>query len=142
MKLNKIFTWSMVVLLVVGLALAGWGFGVGFSANDYQPIDVMLYYAYVLIGLALVAWVVIGGIVMAKDNPKSLLGVALGVVALVVVCLIAYLVASGSPIAGRDDAASTLKLTDTVLNLIYILAGLTVLAIVVGEIRLSITNRK
>lgn len=107
-----------------------------------QPIDVMLYWAYVLIGLALVSWVVIGGILMAKDNPKSLLNVALGVVALVVVCLVAYLIASGSPIPGREDVQSDLKLTDTVLNLIYLLGGLAVLAIVVGEVRLSITNRK
>ena len=79
---------------------------------------------------------------MAKDNPKGLLGVALGVVALAVVCLVAYFIASGEPIPGREDTASTLKLTDTVLNLIYLLAALTVAAIVAGEIRLSISNRK
>ena len=142
MKLNKIFTWSMVALLVIGFALAIWGFVVGFTTNDGQPIDVMLYYAYVLIGIALVAWVIIGGIVMAKDNPKSLLTVVLGVVALAIVCLVAYFIASGSAIPGRDDAASTLKLTDTVLNLIYLLGALTVAAIVVGEVRLAIKNRK
>ena len=79
---------------------------------------------------------------MAKDNPKSLLSVALGVVALVVVCLVAYFIASGEPIPGREDATSALKLTDTVLNLIYLLAGLAILAIVAGEVRLSIKNRK
>ena len=85
---------------------------------------------------------IVGGLVMAKDNPKSLLTVALGVVALAVVCLIAYFIASGEPIPGREDAASALKLTDTVLNLIYLLAALAVAAIVVGEVRLAIKNRK
>lgn len=142
MKLNKIFKWCMVLLIVISAALAIWAAAVGFTSNDGQPIDVMLYWAYVLIGIALVSWVVIGGIVLAKDNPKGLLGVVLGVVALAVVCLVAYLIASGSPIPGRDDAASTLKLTDTVLNLIYLLAALTVAAIVAGEVRLAIKNRK
>lgn len=142
MKLNKIFKWCMVVLIVISAALAIWGAAVGFESNDGQPIDVMLYWAYILIGIAVVAWVIIGGVVMAKDNPKSLLTVALGVVALVVVCLVAYLIASGSPIPGREDAQSELKLTDTVLNLIYLLGGLAIVAIVVGEVRLSITNRK
>lgn len=132
----------MVVLIVISAALAVWGAVVGFESNDGQPIDVMLYWAYVLIGVALVSWVIVGGIVMAKDNPKSLLTVALGVVALAIVCLVAYLIASGSVIPGRNDSASTLKLTDTVLNLIYLLGGLTIAAIVVGEVRLSITNRK
>ena len=131
MKLNKI-----------SAALAIWGAAVGYESNDGQPIDVMLYWAYILIGLAVVAWVIVGGLVMAKDNPKSLLTVALGVVALAVVCLIAYFIASGEPIPGREDAASALKLTDTVLNLIYLLAALAVAAIVVGEVRLAIKNRK
>lgn len=142
MKINKIIKWCMVVLIVISAALAIWGAAVGFESNGGQPIDVMLYWAYVLIGLALVSWVVIGGILMAKDSPKSLLSVALGVVALVVVCLVAYLIASGSPIPGREDVQSDLKLTDTVLNLIYLLGGLAILAIVVGEVRLSINNRK
>ena len=127
MKLNKIIKWCMVVLLIISAALAIWGAAVGYESNDGQPIDV---------------WVIIGGIVMAKDNPKSLLSVALGVVALVVVCLVAYFIASGEPIPGREDATSALKLTDTVLNLIYLLAGLAILAIVAGEVRLSIKNRK
>ena len=136
MKLNKIIKWCMVVLLIISAALAIWGAAVGYESNDGQPIDVMLYWAYILIG------VIIGGIVMAKDNPKSLLSVALGVVALVVVCLVAYFIASGEPIPGREDATSALKLTDTVLNLIYLLGGLAILAIVAGEVRLSIKNRK
>ena len=142
MKLNKIIKWCMVVLLIISAALAIWGAAVGYESNDGQPIDVMLYWAYILIGLAVVAWVIVGGLVMAKDNPKSLLTVALGVVALAVVCLIAYFIASGEPIPGREDAASALKLTDTVLNLIYLLAALAVAAIVVGEVRLAIKNRK
>ena len=142
MKLNKIIKWCMVVMRIISAARAIWGAAVGYESNDGQPIDVMLYLAYILIGIAVVAWVIIGGIVMAKDNPKSLLSVALGVVALVVVCLVAYFIASGEPIPGREDATSALKLTDTVLNLIYLLGGLAILAIVAGEVRLSIKNRK
>lgn len=143
MKLNKIFKWSMVVLIIISAALAVWGAAVGFTANDGQPIDILLYWAYVLIALTLIAWVVVGGIVLAKDNPKGLLGVVFGVVALAVACGVAYLLASGDPVSGREEfTAVTLKQTDTVLNLIYLLGALTVLAIIVGEVRLAITNRK
>lgn len=53
MKLNKIFKWCMVLLIVISAALAIWAAAVGFTSNDGQPIDVMLYWAYVLIGIAL-----------------------------------------------------------------------------------------
>ena len=142
MKLNKIFKWSMVVLLIVSVLMAFWGAIVGFTSNGGQPIDVMLYWAYVLIGVALVAWVVVGGALLAKDNPKKLLMVVGAIVALAVVCLVAFLIASGSALPGREDATSTLKLTDTVLNLIYLLGALTILSILVGEIRIYITNRR
>ena len=52
MKLNKIFKWCMVLLIVISAALAIWAAAVGFTSNDGQPIDVMLYWAYVLIGIS------------------------------------------------------------------------------------------
>ena len=68
MKLNKIFKWCMVLLIVISAALAIWAAAVGFTSNDGQPIDVMLYWAYVLIGIALVSWVIVGGILIARKR--------------------------------------------------------------------------
>ena len=73
-----------------------------------------------------------------------LVKLGIGLVAVVVVCLLAYLLAAGKPAMGmqvQPDAA-TLKLTDTILNLTYFVGILAVLAIIVGEVRLAIVNKK
>jgi hypothetical protein len=59
---------------------------------------------------------------------------------------VAYLIAPGSPamnLTSMDQpSAATLKLTDTILYLTYFAGILAVVAIIVGEIRLAITNKK
>ena len=77
--------------------------------------------------------VVIGGI----NNPKSLLKLGLGLVAIAAVIAVAYVLAPGTPAVGYlGDPVSdgTLKLTDTVLNLTYFTFGASILALVVGWI--------
>lgn len=143
MKTQKIVKICLWVLLLLSLVLIVWAFASGFSGNDYQSIDLILYWAYVLIGITLVAWVIVGGVIAIANNPKSLVKGLMALVAVAVVCLIAYLIAPGDAIPGRElDASGTLKLTDTVLYLIYLLAGITILSIIVGEIRVLISNKK
>lgn len=147
MKLNKFFKMLMLVLIVVSVAILIWGFVGGFLVNDAQPVDGLLYWAYVMIGLALAGWVVVGGAISVKNNPKVLVKAGILLVALVVVCLIAYFLAPGTPAVGREnvipaDTHSVLKLTDTILNLTYIAGAAAILSIIAGEIRVSINNRK
>ena len=142
MKLNKILKWGMVVLIVLSVALLIWGFAQGFGGN---AVDVLLYWTYAMVGLAVFSWVVIGLIVGTKNNPKSLVKIGIILVGVAVVCLIAYLLAKGDPAMaynGPAVSAGTLKLTDTILNLTYIAGGAAILAIIVGEIRLAIANKK
>ncbi len=144
MKLNKILKWCVAVLLVLSVALGVWGFIYGFNTNDAIAVDVMFYWAYAMVALALIAWVVVGGIIMAKNNPKSLIKTGIVLVGLAAVCFVVYLLSPGADAIGREglDTADTLKLTDTVLNLTYVSAALAIVAIVVGEIRLAINNKK
>lgn len=147
MKLNKIFKWCMVVLVIISAALLVWGFAVGFETEGGSAVDRLLYWAYVMVGLALVSWVIVGGIVSVKNNPKSLVKGAILLVVLAAVCFVAYLLAPGTPAVGRTalavpDSLFTLKLTDTILNLTYFAGAAVIIAIIVGEIRLAITNRK
>ena len=75
--------------------------------------------------------VVIGGI----NNPKSLLKLLAGLVAIVAVVAVAYVLAPGTPAVGylgEPVSDSTLKLTDTMLNLTYFLFGGALLALVAG----------
>lgn len=144
MKLNKLIKWCMVALLVISVAILIWGFIVGFESNDGQAVDTLIYWAYIMIGIAVAAWVLVGGIVSAKNNPKSLVKTLVLIVAIAAVCFVAYLLAPANPAVGREglDEIGTLKLTDTILNLTYFAGVAAIVAIIIGEIRLAITNKK
>ena len=142
MKLNKIFKWGMIALILVSVVLLIWGFTQGFGGN---AVDVLLYWTYVMLGIALFSWVIVGLVVGAKNDPKSLVKIGIVILGVAVLCLIAWVLAKGDPAVaytGPAVSAGTLKLTDSILNLIYIVGGAAILAIVVGEIRMSIASKK
>ena len=135
MKYEKIIKWILVALFVVGVVFSFYGFAVGFESNGNAPVDNMLYcaYAFALVAVLAVAFgvVVIGGI----NNPKSLLKLLLGLVAIAAVIAVAYVLAPGTPAVGylgEPVSDGTLKLVDTVLNLTYFLFGGALLALVAG----------
>ena len=137
MKYEKIIKWILVALFIVGIVFSVYGFIVGFETNGNAPVDNILYCAYAFAATALLAVVfgvvVIGGI----NNPKSLLKLLAGLVAIVAVVAVAYVLAPGTPAVGYlgDPVSdSTLKLTDTMLNLTYFLFGGALLALVAGWI--------
>ena len=137
MKYEKIIKWILVALFIVGIVFSVYGFVVGFESNGNAPVDNILYCTYAFAGLALLAVVfgvlVIGGI----NNPKSLLKILLGLVVIAAVVAVAYVLAPGTPAVGYLGEPVTdgiLKLTDTVLNLTYIVFGASILALVVGWI--------
>ena len=135
MKYDKIIKWVLIALFIVGIVFSVYGFIVGFESNGNAPVDNILYCAYAFAAIAMLAVVlgvvVIGGI----NNPKSLLKLVLGLVAIGAIVAVAYVLAPGTPAVGYlGDPVSdgTLKLTDTVLNLTYFTFGLSILALVVG----------
>ena len=137
MKYEKIIKWILVALFIVGIVFSVYGFIVGFESNGNAPVDNLLYCTYAFAGIALLAVlfgvVVIGGI----NNPKSLLKLALGLVAIAAIVAVAYVLAPGTPAVGYLGDPVTdqiLKLTDTVLNLTYLTFGASILALVVGWI--------
>ena len=141
---SKLFTWLTIVLALIGFAMVVWGFVGGWKTNNALASDAILTFAYIMVGiaiLAIIAGVVIGGI----NDPKSLVRLGIALVAIAAVCFVVYLIAPGTPAKGllvEQPGAGTLKLTDTVLYLAYLLAIAAVVAIAVGEIRVAITNRK
>ena len=135
MKYDKIIKWVLVALFIVGIVFSVYGFIVGFETNGNAPVDNILYCAYAFAAIAVLAVllgvVVIGGI----NNPKSLLKLVLGLVAIGAIVAVAYVLAPGTPAVGYlGDPVSdgTLKLTDTVLNLTYFTFGLSILALIIG----------
>ena len=137
MKYDKIIKWVLVALFIVGIVFSVYGFLVGFESNGNAPVDNILYCAYAFAAIALVA-VVIGVVVIGGiNNPKSLLKLVLGLVAVGAIVAVAYVLAPGTPAVGylgEPVSDGTLKLTDTVLNLTYFTFGLSILALVVGWI--------
>ena len=137
MKYGKIIKWVLAALFVVGVVFSFYGFAVGFESNYNAPVDNMLYcaYAYAAATIAAVLFgvVVIGGI----NNPKSLLWLFVGLVVVAAVIAGAYMLAPGTPAVGylgEPVSDATLKLTDTMLNLTYLLFGGSILALVAGWI--------
>ena len=137
MKYEKIIKWVLAVLFVVGIVFSFYGFAVGFESNGNAPVDNILYcaYAFALITILAVLFgvVVIGGM----NNPKSLLKLFAGLVVIVAVVAAAYVLAPGTPAVGylgEPVSDGTLKLTDTVLNLTYLLFGAAILSLIVGWI--------
>ena len=137
MKYAKIIKWILAVLFVVGIVFSFYGFAVGFESNGNAPVDNILYCAYAFAAVTILAVlfgvVVIGGI----NNPKNLIKLFLGLVAIVAIVAVAYVLAPGTPAVGylgTPVSDGTLKLTDTVLNLTYLLFGAAILSLVVGWI--------
>ena len=140
---SKIFKWLLWILILVSVAVLLWGFSVGFEANDAKATDVLLRWGYIMVGLALAAVIVVGIVISAMNNPKSLFKMLIGLVAIAAVCFVVYLVSPGDPALGVIDQPSTsvLKLTDTIMNLTYLAGGLAIVAIIFGEI-MSAVRRK
>ena len=134
----------MFALIVISVAILVWGFITGFEANDGFATDVLLNWAYIMVGIAIFSWVIIGLVVSIQNNPKSLIKIGLILVGAAAICLVAYLLAPANPAVGREglDTVATLKLTDTLLNLTYFFGAGAIAAIIVGEIRMSIASKK
>ena len=142
----KIFKWISWALLIISVGLAVWAFTRFGGSGEGAAVETMHYWAYAMLIFALVAVLCVGLYIAVKTDPKSLVRIGIAIAAAAVLCLIAYLLASGKPALGFTGAtpptAGELKLTDTVLNLTYILSVGAIVAIIAGEIISGILNKK
>ncbi len=133
----KVIKWISWVLLILGAVIGVYGFIVGFDDNSNAPVDYVLYWAYAMVAVALIA-VLLGVVVInTMNDPKNLLRLGIGILAIVVVVGAAYLLAPGTPAVGYlggPVSDATLKLTDTILNLTYLCCGGAILSILVGGV--------
>ncbi len=105
----KVIKWISWVLLILGAIIGVYGFIVGFEDNGNAPVDYVLYWAYAMVAVALIA-VLLGVVVInTMNDPKNLLRLGIGILAIVVVVGAAYLLAPGTPAVGacvrRDTQA-------------------------------------
>ena len=142
-KIFKIVLWA---LLALSVAVLVWGSLTGFEANDGAATNVLLYWAYIVLGIALASVVCVGLYVTATTNPKGLIKIGVAILGAAVLFGLCYLLASGAPAVGysgaKQPSATELKMTDTILNLAYLVGGAAILSIIVGEVLMTIRNKK
>ena len=141
-KFTKILLWVLMILSVCVLVC---GFLTGFEAKDGAATNVLLYWAYIVLGIALFSVICVGLYVTATTNPKGLVKIGVAVVAAAVLFGVCYLLASGAPAVGYSGtklpSATELKMTDTILNLAYLVGGAAILSIIVAEVFMTIRKK-
>lgn len=137
----KIAKWISWFLIIVSVAILVAGAAMGFAEKDGLAVDVLLRWGYGLLIAAVALVVVLGLVLGVMNNPKSLIPMASGILIVGVLVAIAYFTASGSPLVGylgEQPDHGTLKLTDTLLNVTYVLGAGAIVSIIIGEIVSSV----
>ena len=137
-KLSKLIGW---VLGILGIVLGIWCLTKGEASNE-GPVNLLLRYSYFLLISAVVILLGLAIIQTARNNPKGLLKALCVIVGVAALVAIAYALASSDPIVSlkKQPDAGTLKLTDTIMKLTYILGGAAILSIIFGVIRNAINK--
>ncbi len=143
MKSNYIKVIKVILLcfLLVSVVISLYAAVKGF--NDLS-VDLLFYWTYAMIAVAVLAIIFVAGAIGIKNDKKflwKLLAIAGGTI---VVCAAVYFLSPGAPAVGLAQQPSdiTLKLTDTVLNLTYLISAVAILAVVVGEVSKAIRNKR
>ena len=137
-NISKIIGW---VLGIVGIVLGIWCLTKGEASNE-GPVNLLLRYSYFLLIAAVVILLGLAIIQTARNNPKGLLKALCVIVGVAALVAIAYALASSDPIVSlkKQPDAGTLKLTDTIMKLTYILGGAAIVSIIFGVIRNAINK--
>ena len=112
------------------------------EASNEGPVNLLLRYSYFLLIAAVVILLGLAIIQTARNNPKGLLKALCVIVGVAALVAIAYALASSDPIVSlkKQPDAGTLKLTDTIMKLTYILGGAAIVSIIFGVIRNAINK--
>ncbi len=137
-KLSNIVS---IVLMVIGAAFGIYTWVVTGQTDDKiaqaATIDPLFIWTYILVAVAILALIIVPLPYMIK-NPKSLVKFGLGIVALGVVVLVAYILATDSPLPFIENAAEKntwSKWADVNIISMYILTVLALVAILLSSIK-------
>lgn len=143
MKSNyiKIIKVILLCLLLISVGVSIFAFVKDF--NDLS-IEVFFYWTYAMIAVALLTIVFVAGAIGIKNDKKFLWKLLAVVGGAAVVCAAVYFLSPGAPAMGmaQQPSASTLKLTDTILNLTYLVGAAAIVTIIVGEVYKGIRNKR
>lgn len=136
-KLLNILLIVLMAISAVSLVLVG----VLGEPSGYLGVGLMLTWAYVLLGIAILA-AVIFPLVNLAQNPKGAMRTLVGLGIVVVVVAISFALSSAEPITLGDGVlyndVAGLRLTDAQLYTAYIALVAAIVVTILGEIRNSI----
>ena len=141
-KYGKILKYVLWVMMIIGAIIAIWAYAVSFTEG---AVDTLLYFAYVMVAIGVGVIILVGITISALNNPKNLIKLGIGLVAAVIVIGAVYMLSPGNPAMGyigQEVSHGTLKMTDTLLNLTYILCALAVITIIYSAIASAIRSNK
>ncbi|MCB2197215.1 MAG: hypothetical protein KQH79_15250 [Bacteroidetes bacterium] len=138
--MTKILRILLIVLLAISAILAVLFYAGGEDMSGAPAYtNIFLIWGAILAGIA-AGFAVIFPIIQMITNPRNAKKGLLGIIALVVVLGIAYIMSSTEQlgITNADlikyDVPSTLKYAGTMINSIYVLAGVAILSMVYTEV--------
>lgn len=138
--MNKLVRIFYILLLVISAILCVLFYTGGTEIDGTTPIftNTFILYAYILTGIAVVASLIFPVFQMIT-NPKNAKKSLLGVLALVVVVILAYVFSSAETLnfSGTDmekfNVPSLLKKVDTGIITTYILVAVAIIAMIYSE---------
>lgn len=142
MNSQKILNIVTIVMFVITVVLLGLFLFGGEVPNQLYSTPVytssLLNWSYILCGIAIIA-AIIFPVIRLVTRPKEALKSFLGLAAIVVLVLIAYAMADGTPMkivgyTGPDNVPSMLLFSDTIIYTMYFLFIAAILAILGTEI--------
>jgi hypothetical protein len=140
-KASKFVNILLWVLALISIVLCGYVFikcgtldAKSEKAEMMAVINPMLVWSYILVGIAAVVAVFLP-LPQVIENPKSAIGILIGLVAFIVVVGLAYVFAVGDALPfppGHDPVSEgAIKFTDVNLIAVYIMLGATILVTLV-----------
>lgn len=160
-KISRISRWTLYALTAVTVALIALLFLGGNVQPENQYTELvgmtepsftngLLYWIYILLGLTIFAvfvFSIIGFISNLKNNRKRAINSLLTLFVFAILLIIAYIAGDGTPLnilgyEGPDNVPARLKLTDMWIYSVYILMGLTILAMLFNPLIKRIGKRK
>lgn len=140
MKIDKIATYVMYVLMAIGavLVIMGYVFASDNPLADGSWVDLNIIWTVILCGIAILCAIASEGFNAAQD-PKQLLKAGISVVAVVAVLAIFWALGSDEPLPlvgyeGDQNQGGWLKVSDMGLFTVYLALAGAIIAVVASEI--------
>ncbi len=148
-KIRKTSSWTLLIVMIISAIILGmfyFGGVVDPAAEKKEPVNtsLLLYWNYIVFGIALICLLLFGIMQFfstLKAKPKAAIGSLVVLIAFIAMLGITYTFGDPTKLPGINvDSAQYnvegwLKISDMWIFSIYILLGLSVLAIIGGSIK-------